>query len=311
MKLSRDKIRHQVIPKGFSLMEVLIGIAIFAIGMLALASLQGALTRSTAEAKVRTTAVNIAEQIIEEQRGFTQVSGVGFTFETIGNSTTTFDGAMTRNPTPGSEEGVIYTVTQEVTGYEYDLASDAFKLTDPTGTAIPDYKTVVVNVAWNDNRDFVIDENTQAGDLGGGFVEVSATISHVSMVTAVQVSEQDDNDIIAPVIAYEPGERPDIVALSVGDGKFKESLTPEPDVVRKDDLVKTTFEVITYSSNNGGEFLRREEFVTVPCECTFAGTGKANRPVIWAGDEYAGGHSVTKPYGVSANQQQPAQLSET
>ena len=38
---------------GFSIMEVMIGIAIFAIGMLALASLQGALTRSTAEAKVR------------------------------------------------------------------------------------------------------------------------------------------------------------------------------------------------------------------------------------------------------------------
>ena len=73
MKEFRDQFHHQAMQRGFTLMEVLIGIAIFAIGMLALASLQGALTRSTAEAKVSTTAVDIAEQIIEGQRGFAQV----------------------------------------------------------------------------------------------------------------------------------------------------------------------------------------------------------------------------------------------
>ena len=40
--------------KGFNLLEVLIGIAIFVIGMMALASLQGNLTRSASDANART-----------------------------------------------------------------------------------------------------------------------------------------------------------------------------------------------------------------------------------------------------------------
>ena len=300
MKHLRDQIRHQAIQRGFTLMEVLIGIVIFAIGMLALASLQGALTRSTAEAKVRTTAVDIAEQIIEGQRGFAQVLGGGFSFDSIADSTTTFDGAMNRNPADGDAVGVIYTVTQDVTDYYYDLASDKFKEDIPTGAISPDYKTVVVNVAWNDNRDFVIDENTQAGDLGGGFVEVSATISKVSVVTALQVSEQDDSDIIAPDIIYTPGANPDIVSLGLGDNKFKESLAPEPKVYR--DNLETRFDVITYSTGNalGALFLRREEFVAVGCECSLRAADAGNQgksPAVWAGDEYTEPESLTKAYG--------------
>ena len=310
MKHFRNKFRQQASQRGFSLMEVLIGIAIFSIGMLALGSLQGALTRSTAEAKVRSAAVNIAEHIIEEQRGFTLVSGLGFTFENIATRTTPtiFNGEMTRDPT-GDPIGVTYSVTQDVTDYYYDLASDAFT-TCPTCVGISDYKTVVVTVAWNDNREFVIDENTAAADLGGGSVQVSASISKVSVAAALSVTAEDDGDIIAPPIAYEPGAKPDIVALDLDGGKFKESLTPEPKVTRTDELVETRFDVITYSQNDAGsEFLRREEFAAVSCECTLkAAPGSADdggrRPALWLGDEYLEPELVDKPYGISANTQQ-------
>ncbi len=306
MKNFRDKFRHRDSQRGFSLMEVLIGIAIFAIGMLALASLQGALTRSTAEAKVRTTAVNIAEQIIEGQRGFAAVvTGGAFSFEDIVDVTSgspiIFDSEMTRNPDP--VVGVTYTVTQDVTDHYYDLATDTFTDTVPTGTVIPDYKTVVVTVAWDDDRNYVIDEDTQTtGNLGGGFVELSATISSISIVSAIQVSEQDDNDIIAPPVSYTPGENPDIVSLALGDTKFKESLTPEPKVYR--DNLETRFDVITYSqSGSGALFLRREEFVAVSCDCTLRAADADNpgyTPAVWAGDEYTEPEPVTKAYGTPA-----------
>ncbi|MBT8069775.1 MAG: prepilin-type N-terminal cleavage/methylation domain-containing protein [Gammaproteobacteria bacterium] len=306
MKNFRDKFRHRDSQRGFSLMEVLIGIAIFAIGMLALASLQGALTRSTAEAKVRTTAVNIAEQMIEGQRGFAAVlTGGAFSFEDIVDVTSgspiIFDSEMTRNPDP--VVGVTYTVTQDVTDYYYDLATDTFTTTVPTGAVIPDYKTVVVTVAWDDDRNFVIDEDTQTTDnLGGGFVELSATISSISIVTAVQVAEEDNNDIIAPDVSYTPGENPDIVSLSLGDTKFKESLTPEPKVYR--DNLETRFDVITYSqSGSGALFLRREEFVAVSCDCTLRAANADNpgyTPTVWAGDEYTEPEPVTKTYGTPA-----------
>lgn len=306
MKNFRDKFRHRDSQRGFSLMEVLIGIAIFAIGMLALASLQGALTRSTAEAKVRTTAVNIAEQIIEGQRGFAAVvTGGAFSFEDIDDATLYYDGEMTRSAvTPVDPVGVTYTVTQVVDDYYYDLATDTFTTTVPTGAVLPDYKTVLVTVAWDDNRNFVIDEDTQTTDnLGGGFVELSATISSISIASAIQVSEQDDNDIIAPPVSYTPGENPDIVSLALGGSKFKESLTPEPKVYR--DNLETRFDVITYSqSGSGALFLRREEFVAVSCDCTLRAADADNpgyTPAVWAGDEYTEPEPVTKAYGTPAS----------
>lgn len=158
-------------------------------------------------------------------------------------------------------------------------------------------------MAWDDDRNFVIDENTQTTDnLGGGFVELSATISSISIVTAVQVAEEDNNDIIAPDVSYTPGENPDIVSLALGPTKFKESLTPEPKVYR--DNLETRFDVITYSqSGSDALFLRREEFVAVSCECTLNAADADNpgyTPTVWAGDEYTEPEPVAKPYGTPA-----------
>ena len=171
---------------GFSLLEVLIGIAIFTIGMLALASLQGALTRSTVEAKVRSTAVNIAEQIIETQRGFSQVSSADGVVaynditDITSDSPLIFDSTMTRDP--DNPVGVIFTVTQEVTDYYYNLVGDSFTTTQPADINNSVYKTVSVSVSWNDDRNFVIDEGKETSDnLGGGQLVVAATISALSV----------------------------------------------------------------------------------------------------------------------------------
>jgi hypothetical protein len=122
------------------------------------------------------------------------------------------------------------------------------------------------------------------------------------------VADESEGDTGAPPVTYTPGQNPDIVSLSLGNNKFKESLLPEPDVIRTDELVETRFDVITYSqTDNGAQFLRREEFAAVSCECTLKAPDAnvaAHRPVIWAGDEYVRGQRAVKAYGVSANNQQ-------
>ena len=292
---------------GFSIMEVLIGIAIFAIGMLALASLQGALTRSTAEAKVRTEAISIAEEVIEAQRGFSKsfaTTGV-FDYEDIrsSNDATTpwTNTAITRN-------NVTYALAQTVVPYYYDLASDGFTATAPTGATSSNYKSLTVTVTWTgDDREFVIQEGVETtGNLGGGSVQISSTISAISVAALGKVSEEKDQIIIAPAVTYTPGQNPDIVSLGLGGSKFKESLTPEPEVQRTDELVETTFEVVTYSVGGSTIFLRREEFAAVSCECELKvpANNIGRRPAIWLGDEYLEPEFANKAYGLSANNTQ-------
>lgn len=290
---------------GFNLLEVLIAIAIFAIGMMALASLQGNLTRSAADANTRTVATNIAEELIENRRGFARITDPTNTFpafDDIVNETAT----VTRG-------GITYTVVSDVTSYWYDLASDAFTTTEPTGSPVPDYKLMQVNVSWTaPNFRSVEGTELSGADVGTGSITISDTISSLTSAASSKVATQEEHEIPAPAVDYNPGQRPDIVSLSLGDNKFKESLLPEPDVIRRNELVETRFDVITYSQTDAGAlFLRREEFIAVSCECSLrAPPGdpelSGRRPTVWAGDEYAEGHLVDKPYGVSANNQQSA-----
>jgi Tfp pilus assembly protein PilV len=295
---------------GFSLLEVVIGIFIFVVGIMALASLQGALTRSMADAKVHTVAVNLAEQQIETVQNFTDILSA--------TGVVAYNDIVDTVLTVGPLEGVTYTVQQDITDYYYQLSGDNFTTT-AGGAPASDYKVVEILVTWDDDRKFRLDEGSETvGNIKSidcpvnstGCTKISAIIpAIVSSASARVATQKTGGDKLAPPSPYAPGARPDIVALVLGDGlgKFKESLTPLPEVIRRFEIVETRFEVITYSSSNGGEFLRREEFAAVSCECTLRGSDSSNlarRPVVWAGDEYAGGQFVQKDYGESANNQQ-------
>ncbi len=287
---------------GFSILEVVIGIFIFVVGMLALAALQGALSRSMADAKLRTTAINLADRMIERQRGFTQLltavtPGQPFAYNDI--TTPGTDPTIVRN-------GVTYTIDMNVTDYYYQLATDTFTTTNTLGASSSDYKQVDVTVSWDAVQDFRAGEGEviDADDINTGSVTLTSTIPAVITSASGRVSDESDGSDLNHEVTYQPGSNPDVVALDLGDSKFKESLLPEPDVIRNNELVQTTFDVVTYSQSGGTTFLRREEFAAVSCECTLRAASSDNparRPVIWAGDEYAAGHFVVKPYGESAN----------
>jgi Tfp pilus assembly protein PilV len=287
---------------GLSILEVVIGIFIFVVGLLALSSLQGALTRSMADAKARTTAAHIAEQTIESRRGFTliQTDPVNnvFAYNDIVDATST-----------RLANGVTYSVTVDVTDYYYQLATDTYT-TVSTGATASDYKQMEVTVSWNAVTNLRGDEGTEltASGLGSGDIKLTSVIPAIANSASARVADDSVVEGLAPPTGYTPGLRPDIISLTLGNNKFKESLTPEPDVIRADELVETRFDVITYSqTGSGAQFLRREEFAAVSCECTLQtadSDNPARRPVVWAGDEYAGGHFVAKAYGTSANNQQ-------
>ena len=289
--------------QGYTLIEVLVGMIIFALGMMALVSLQGNLARNSGDSNARTVAANIAEEVIESVRTFSQInidaSGTADAFEDIVSGTQT----ITRG-------GVAYTVSTVVTNY-YSDPTGTFTTNNTASAANADMKLLELTVAWNNGQEFQIDEgNTTTGRLGSGSVVLTDIISSITSPSGGKVALVDlESNGYSPPVDYNPGANPDIISIQLGQNKFKESTTPLPDVIRTDELVETRFDVVTYSQDDdGATFLRREEFRALSCECTLrmadtAGEGGL-RPTIWTGNDYTEAEFVAKPYGESANNQQ-------
>ncbi|MGD2128598.1 MAG: prepilin-type N-terminal cleavage/methylation domain-containing protein [Lysobacterales bacterium] len=286
--------------RGFSLLEVLAAIAIFSFGILALAQLQGSLARASGDSAARSVAVNVAEDTIERLRGFSRLStdpdGIEFAYEDI-------------QPKQFSavRAGMAYQVGMSVQDYWYDRANEVFTTEEPLVAALSDFKLVTVDVNWGEGPEFRIDDShTTEGRLGSGGVHLAEVISSVTSAADAKSATGGTGGIYLPSINYSPGSNPEIISISLGQNKFKESTIPLPDVSRQDELAETRFDVVTYSQNDSGAtFLRREEFEAVSCECEL---GTANgetpggrRPTVWDGNEYTEGEFVDKPFGASTS----------
>lgn len=292
--------------RGVGLLDVLLAIGIFVIGMLALAGLQGNLTRSSADANARTIGSNFAEETIERYRRFdslwTDADPDTFAYQDIVSETIT-----------ETRSGIPYTV--DVTVEDWFFMPDGETVTKDTDdlpagrdTSRSDFKYVEIAVSWTGNE-FQIDEATQStGRFGSGNFAFSSIIASSPPGAAAKIAATDDGIPGSPLVNYSPGDRPDIIAIELDGSKFKESTTPEPVIRRVDELIETWFDVITYQGTSDAIFLRREEFVSISCECKLyaaSGSGEDGRgPTLWTGAEYYEPALVGKPYGVSSN---PAQ----
>lgn len=287
---------------GFSLLELAIGLFIFSVGMLALASLQGQLTRSQVDAAMRSVATNIAEEQIELIRGF------GLIDNDPSNSIPAYEDIQNRTFTV-SRGHVDYVVVKQVTDYYYDPVTDRFSTSNTAGLKVSDFKDVTITVSWGDTPGFRISDSQEvsATDLRTGSIQLAALISSVTTQGAARSATQEDTASLLPDVSYTPGNNPDIVSLQLGETRFKESTSPVPRVFRLDEKVETRFDVITYSqTNEGALFLRREEFIAVSCECRMEALPDIEKPggrlpTTWAADEYQRGELAVKPVGSSTS----------
>ena len=290
--------------RGFTLIEVLVGITIFALGMLALAHLQGNLARNSGDSNARTVGANIAEEVIEAARIFSQIptdpDGIADAFEDIQDD----QWSITRG-------GVVYNLTSVVTDYYYQEDTGSFSITQPPTVIYPDMKLLELTVVWNDSQEFQIgDGQSTSGQLDSGSITLTDIISSITSGSGGKVVLNSKiNSVYSPPVNYNPGENPDIISIKLGANKFKESTTPLPDVIRTDESVETRFDVVTYSQDDAGAtFLRREEFRVISCECTLRAAYSAGdgglRPTLWEGNEYTEAEYVVKPWGESANNRQ-------
>jgi hypothetical protein len=289
---------------GFTLLDVVLAILVFAVGMLALASLQTNLTRSAVDSNARTVAVNIGEEIIEGLRSFQRIDtdpdGAIFAFADIVDGTVSV-AELERG-------GVNYSIDADVWGYNF--ADDGTGLEDPVEAvagAIYDFKRVDLTISFVGNPGFQVDDDTTltADQMNTGSVTLQAIIPGSPVLASGKINA-DLEGPSGPLVNYTPGQRPDIIRLGLNlDGnRFKESTKPAPEIIRSEGRNETWFDVITYNTNNGNTFLRREEFLVLSCECTLRnpiGTESTGfKPTIWTGTEYSTqGEMVRKQYGES------------
>jgi len=298
---------------GGMLLEVVLAIAVFAFGMLALVQLQGNLTRSSTDANTRTVATNIAEEIVEAIRGFRAVQADAGTTEK--EYLELFGTELSQTVPRG---GMNYAVTVEISDFWRDEANDTFVSTPATepptvpaeadGLAFASFKLLKIDVAWNTSQDFYVDDDNTAV-LGPGNITIYEIIPSSPPSLGAKIAADPNSTGGGPAVDYTPGLKPDTVALKLdGSQRLKESTKPTPDVIRSGLLTETSFDVVTYNSSPSNTFLRREEFVTVGCECTLDSSpdeGEGGfRPTVWNGVDYTAGEFVSKNFGTSANNQQ-------
>lgn len=294
--------------KGYTLIEVLIGILIFAVGMMALAQLQGNLAQNSADSNARTIATNIAEERIEVARSFSQIAK---------DASGTF--AAYDDMVPGETVdyvtdavGNTYTVTTDVTDYYYLDDGVTVSDTAPADRGRSDFKVLEITVDWDQKDEFRVDANNTTSNLNTGSITLTEIVSSITSPSGGKVVLGTGGDTsYAPPVDYSPGQNPDIVSIDLGEYKFKESTTPLPDVIRTDEIVETRFDVVTYTNpvDSTATFLRREEFRAISCDCTLRIPGGGSdegglRPTVWDGNEYVEGEFVAKTYGESASSQQ-------
>lgn len=294
--MSEDKnmrnIPNSLRSRGFSLLEVLIAVVILSVGLLALASLQVSVIRSSGEAKSITIATNLAKDKIEALRNFTIVDPGYRNIDSV---------AYASAGASANTGGVSFQRQVTVTRFVYNKFATAFDatvgntLTNAQITALndgthdyltgKDFKRVKVDVKWTDAE------------------AVDRTVSMEDLIDSLEPSESAKVVNIASggaprpvkIIIVNPDSIGGVIPIAIGNGSSTAASNPTPEVKGNSNTVsETRFDVFTYAALNSTTALAqsRVETTVIHCTCSTANgpggtTARGYRPTYWNGLRYA------------------------
>jgi prepilin-type N-terminal cleavage/methylation domain-containing protein len=275
--------------QGFSLLEVLVAVVILSVGLLALASLQISLMRSSTDSKARTVALSLAKERLENLRTFTSLTG----YQNLADSGT---------QPPVTIGGISYTPAWTVERFIYNEDVDGDGTLNEAndqqfqGPVSPDTGATPGSPAgYVDNNEFKRIKVTV------DWTDAEAGNQRVAMEDAVAALSPSDGALIAkqgqvnatrkiPAIINDPALDNMVIPIALGGGVNSAASNPKPQVVKGTSTVETQFDVYTYANLSGGTALAqaRVETVMVGCTCDFSTGGAAHnmRPTYWDGVRY-------------------------
>jgi len=275
--------------KGFTLIEVLIGVFIAAVGIVGVLEIQKHVIRSGNEVNARTIALQLVREKLDIINNVDAFSDVG------------------TNPAPTDEtinkSNYNFKRTWQMTAHHYDDDTNAWGTVGVDEST--DAKHVIVSVSWTDI-------NNEIQTVNGDQIISSASIHDTSTLSS------SSGDLSKPNIPFNEIssiENPPITLVDDVDlyptYNTKETSKPVPTVDARNGYNLIQFETVTYDTSSNKQTL--EDFVTVNCSCSFNGTGEAKAPTILtiSDDEESltndkdSGELITKVKGTTSGSGQP------
>jgi type IV pilus modification protein PilV len=270
---------------GFSLLEVMIAVVVLATGLLALAALQGSLTRSSAEAKVRGRVAALLSAHMDELRATQYASAT-----TLANDGCATDlGANDWVPASFCREAGIgaITATQTVTLYSSAVGAGSFSTTHTPVAGEPEFKRVLLTATWSDagGADHRLAMDTQLSDLA-----LKDSLLPNPPTTGTPTG--------APLVRQDSPETAGVIPIAMGNGDSSAASNPTPELVGKNNnqtLVGTRFNVLTYTPTGSSAVIqKRFENDVIKCTCQYGAGGTnlpeiyrtAQWPAVWTGTRY-------------------------
>lgn len=149
--------------QGSVLLEALIAVLIFSIGIIAVMGLQAVSMKNTADAKYRADAAFFANQIIGQMWGEAPANLDGYALNATGAACST--GASTGNANVNTWLGS--TTAPGTVFYNLPGAATIMQqiIVAPAGTTLP--KTVTVTICWKAPQQSVANRHTVVAQIGG------------------------------------------------------------------------------------------------------------------------------------------------
>ena len=274
---------------GFSLLEVLIAVVVLATGLLALASLQGSLTRNSADAKIQGRVAAMLSARMDELRG----SGYGSIATQDPPFSSDGSGCVPNTPAPTdwidctAQQANLNSLTVNQTVDDW-FGTGSFTVGTNPDPRVPQFKRITLTATWS--------------DASGQTHQIAETsdVSSLALTNFIVPPPEDQTTAgsAGPIVRTVNPATAGVIPIAMGSSDAATS-NPTPELVgqkNNQQVVGTKFTVLNYTPPSNGQVVIQKRFETevIKCQCRYGAGGSnlpeiyrtAQWPAVWTGQRY-------------------------